>query len=529
MRLLQYRLPFRFQNYRKAVVSPFSGALVQAVLAEMDEDRDPDGRMRLAPLVRIPQEGDEDFKWAVKQVLDIGGYGVILPHVDTKDEHTLFRSYIQQPAGLRLVQALHGLARSLSSLEVRLARLEDSAAILGLRGFPRMKRVMGLVSTELSEQATALSGWIPLNEGVPHLNQDTFYDVERDKNESLILAARVLLPNEYLGRYYYPNLKSACLLSATTRLAEGFEPALGFLGLDRAIEPAEDEQRPPSHLRTFSAPELFDYSRVLVGLPRDAPVPKDKQAHLDYLERFIGWLGERTRGRMLVLFTNINDVQKVGRRLQPFFQERQTALWYQGMAGMGKEELIDRFRGRTDSILLGVDTFWYGADFPGETLEYLVIARLPYGVPDRYHHAQCCASGTTEVRRKLYMPRALAKFRQGFGRLMRRTTDRGCVFILDSRINDKKHMAFRKELPLDLGYGGARLVRGESSRVLREGLAHMGMLADLKRRGLSAEFEPASGYSAPEVIQSAAPKAPPRADISAPPPRIDVSPDDLPF
>ena len=66
--------------------SPFSGALVQSVLAEMDQDRDADGRMRLTPLVRIPQEGDEDFKWAVKQVLDLGGFGIILPHVDRKEE-----------------------------------------------------------------------------------------------------------------------------------------------------------------------------------------------------------------------------------------------------------------------------------------------------------------------------------------------------------------------------------------------------------------------------------------------------------
>ena len=74
--------------------SPFSGERVQAVLAEMDQDRDANDRMNLTPLVRIPQEGDEDFKWAVKQVLDLGGFGIILPHVDTKDE------------AVRLVQAM---------------------------------------------------------------------------------------------------------------------------------------------------------------------------------------------------------------------------------------------------------------------------------------------------------------------------------------------------------------------------------------------------------------------------------------
>lgn len=66
--------------------SPFSGERVQRVLAEMNEERDADGRLSLTPLVRIPQDGDEDFKWAIKQVLDLGGFGIILPHVDTGEE-----------------------------------------------------------------------------------------------------------------------------------------------------------------------------------------------------------------------------------------------------------------------------------------------------------------------------------------------------------------------------------------------------------------------------------------------------------
>ena len=66
--------------------SPFSGERLESILAEMAEHRDAAGRLKLTPLVRIPQDGDEDFKWAVKQVLDLGGFGVILPHVDTKEE-----------------------------------------------------------------------------------------------------------------------------------------------------------------------------------------------------------------------------------------------------------------------------------------------------------------------------------------------------------------------------------------------------------------------------------------------------------
>ena len=66
--------------------SPFSGERIQRVLTEMGEERDADGRLSLTPMIRIPQEGDEDFKWAIKQVLDLGGFGVIVPHVDAKEE-----------------------------------------------------------------------------------------------------------------------------------------------------------------------------------------------------------------------------------------------------------------------------------------------------------------------------------------------------------------------------------------------------------------------------------------------------------
>ena len=88
--------------------SPFSGERVQRVLAEMDEDRDADGRLSLTPLIRIPQDGDEDFKWAIKQVLDLGGFGIIVPHVDTGAE------------AVRLVQAMrYPPARGSSAPEPR--------------------------------------------------------------------------------------------------------------------------------------------------------------------------------------------------------------------------------------------------------------------------------------------------------------------------------------------------------------------------------------------------------------------------
>ena len=186
-----------------------------------------------------------------------------------------------------------------------------------------------------------------------------------------------------------------------------------------------------------------------------------------------------------------------------------------------------------ESTLFGVDTFWYGADFPGETLETLVLARLPYGVPDRYHHAQCAAIGRMAQHNGIYMPRALAKFRQGFGRLMRKATDRGVVLVMDSRVTERRHREFMGELPVERpgqfdAETRARLVRGDIDLVGREAFADLGLLSDMERRGLAPHF---SGKRAPDVgsFARAGRDAPLRAQLDEPAGPIEINPDDLPF
>jgi len=415
-----------------------------------------------------------------------------------RETHSLLREFVELSGGEGLVEARRSLGLGMNELESELAGIAERLDATPLRSVPSLRRSLDLARAELAEMLEGVEAWLPLAEGRPAYRASIFYDLEVDVRGERALSARVLLPNEVLGRDYHPGLASGVYVSATTWMRESFESALGYLGLDRAAEPAPDEDRAPRIVRTFRAPEVFDYGRVLVAVPRDAPsVGRDKDAYLAYVRRFVGHLGERTRGRMLVLFTNAQDARRVGEELAGFFRARSIGLWFQNMESVTKEELSDLFRARVDSVLLGVDTFWFGADFPGETLEYLVIVRLPYGVPDRYHHAQCAALGTGEQWRRIYMPRALAKFRQGFGRLMRRETDRGCVFVLDGRAVEPKHRVFLRELPIgsevdrpssDVDGAGARLVRDDTNRCLLEAFAHMGLLPELEQRGLAAGF-----------------------------------------
>jgi len=453
--------------------------------------------------------------------------------VGERGEHALFRSYVAGEDGRGLVAARIGLSEACGELEAALARLCDAFAGRVPAGIGRALRTVDVVRADLGEVLEAVGAWLPAEDGRPRLSPSIFHDLQPDEQGGFELVARVLLPGDALGRFYYPQIATGVFLSAATRLRGGFEAAMGYLGLDRVERPVvEDgaEVLPGRPVRRVSAPETFDYARVLVGTPRDVPPPADKAGHLAYVSAFLLWLAERTRGRLLALFTNLEDVRRVAHELRAPFRARRLPLWFQGMEDAGKEELAERFRTRVDSVLLGVDTFWYGADFPGETLEYLVLARLPYGVPDRFHHAQCAALGEAAQRQRIYLPRALAKFRQGFGRLMRRESDRGCVFVLDPRVTQARHRMFLAELPLQGhdGKGGARLARGDSAHVLREALAHMGMLEDVRRRGLSTEYDGPcrrTGAEQPEAGETRRVPRPP----SAPLPPLDVPPDALPF
>lgn len=428
------------------------------------------------------------------------------------DQHSLLREYVlEQGDALPAGHAV--LCAALSALAAGLAQLQEHLdGALPTRETPRLRRALEVLRLELEEQRSAVLAWLPRNaRGRPAFGQSSFHDIETTPSGEDVLVTRVLLPHEYLGRQYYPTLAGAVFLSATTWLRGGFESAAAYLGLARAAEPAPDEQREPVAVQSFRAPEAFDYTRVLVAVPRDAPAVGDKPRHLDYSARFIAYLAERTRGRLLALFTNAEDLAAVGARLEPFFEARRIPFWWQRMRGVTKEELGQLFRARVDSVLLGLDTFWYGADFPGSTLEYLVIARLPYGVPDRYHHAQCAVLGTAEQRRTIYLPRALAKFRQGFGRLMRKESDKGCVFVLDKRVLEPRHRAFLEELPLKTAWENERnadaiterlalLTLGDTGRCVEEALKHMRMEADVRRRALAHGFpgwQPGSGSQPP--------------------------------
>lgn len=174
----------------------------------------------------------------------------------------------------------------------------------------------------------------------------------------------------------------------------------------------------------------FDYERqALIYIDRDLPRP-DNEGNgpfqgegLRVIERLI----EASRGRALILFTSYRHLDFVAERIT-------TPYPFKRQGEMPPAKLIRWFRETPGSILLATATFWQGIDIKGDALSLVVIARLPFASPgDPVYQERCNRLGDRWFY-DLALPHATLLMRQGFGRLIRGSDERGVVAILDTRL-----------------------------------------------------------------------------------------------
>jgi DNA polymerase-3 subunit epsilon/ATP-dependent DNA helicase DinG len=120
---------------------------------------------------------------------------------------------------------------------------------------------------------------------------------------------------------------------------------------------------------------------------------------------------------------------------------------YDQSDGTSRQALLEGFVSTEKAVLLGTRSFWEGVDIPGQDLSALVIVRLPFAVPSDPVFAARSETYQNSFN-DFAIPDAILRFRQGFGRLIRTSSDRGVVTVFDRRVLSKGYGAlFLEALP----------------------------------------------------------------------------------
>ena len=228
------------------------------------------------------------------------------------------------------------------------------------------------------------------------------------------------------------NTREPTILTSGTLTAAGdFDHTEQLLGL-AAYAP----------LRHFRAESPFNYRKkclLYITARRAAAVPENQ-----YLADQIVRLTVACHGHALVLFTSYRQMRNVydalgGRLTFPVFQ-----------AGRGQNRSIQQFRQSGNGVLFAAGSCWEGIDFPGDMVSLLIIAKLPFPIPDpvsNYERQQY--PNLRDYINAEVIPEMQKKLRQGFGRAIRTEQDSCVVAILDERagIGGKYHDAALAALP----------------------------------------------------------------------------------
>jgi len=248
--------------------------------------------------------------------------------------------------------------------------------------------------------------------------------------EGVILSLAQLDVAPYLEEKLFGKQKSSILCSATLTIGDQFEHVKKNLGLrEEVIE------------GVYPSPFDFKTRTRLMGFS-DLP-PPNAYHFIKEAAQVIREAIKISGGGAFVLFTSYDMLSKCAQELSD--------LSFLKQGDRPRHQLLEDFKSQKNGVLLGTDSFWEGVDVAGEALRLVIIVKLPFPVPSEpliEARAEYLKKQGRDPFNEDSVPQAVMKFKQGFGRLMRRKDDRGCVLCLDERLFNRPYgKTFLKSLP----------------------------------------------------------------------------------
>ncbi len=331
-----------------------------------------------------------------------------------------------------------GVGRSLARrLEAVLERGRALVTALEAQADVHAEQRADLVG-QLSGIAEQLAGLVAVLDGT----DDAYvYSVTVDKRRDRPaerLDAFLLDVGETLAEQLYPKVYSVVYTSATIATGSDFSHFARAVGLDRLARDG---------YRTLRLESSYDFERQMaVFVPTDLPEPcqPGSAGYAGYIEALATTLFDvhtAMGGSVLTLFTNRRDMDELYRRLALPLEREGLRLLVQER-GVSRKRIADEFIADERMSLFATKSFWEGFDAKGDTLRCVVVPRLPFG-PVNDPVLEERRDRDREWWAHYYLPEAVLELKQAAGRLIRSSTDEGCLVLTDARLVGPKTYAHR--------------------------------------------------------------------------------------
>jgi ATP-dependent DNA helicase DinG len=256
--------------------------------------------------------------------------------------------------------------------------------------------------------------------------------IER-RDRGIFLEACPVDVSGMLQEKLFTRVPTCVLTSATLTVGDSFGYMRDRLGLNEARE-------------LSLATEFNVQKQALLYIPKSMP----DYRHPSYVERAakeIRLVLRASTGRAFVLFTSYRQMETL---YQELVDDLPFPCMIQGKGG-GKSRLLEEFKMTPNAVLFATASFWQGVDVKGEALSAVIIDKLPFQVPSD----PLVAARSARIQRQggnafseYHVPTAILRLKQGLGRLIRSTTDRGILAVLDNRLSTKSYgRLFMDSLP----------------------------------------------------------------------------------